>query len=58
MYMKTRKEKDRLREYNRRVEIYLDAFARNKIQSNEKDLIESLSNKKRKNKQIEAEEKS
>ena len=45
---RTRREKDRLREYNRRVEIYLDAFARNKIQSNEKDLIESLSNKSRK----------
>ena len=45
---RTRREKDRLREYNRRVEIYLDAFARNKIQSDEKDLIESLSNKRRK----------
>ena len=45
---RTRREKDRLREYNRRVEIYLDAFARNKIQSDEKDLIESLGNKRRK----------
>ena len=45
---KTRKEKDRLREYNRRVEIYLDAFARNKIRTDEKDLIESLSSKKEK----------
>ena len=53
---KTRREKDRLREYNRRVEIYLDAFARNKTQSDEKDLIESLSNKKRKKKEIELEE--
>ena len=45
---KTRKEKDRLREYNRRVEIYLDAFARDKIKSNEEELIQMLSGKKRK----------
>ena len=45
---KTRKEKDRLREYNRRVEIYLDAFARDKIKSNEEELIQMLGGKKRK----------
>ena len=45
---KTRREKDRLREYNRRVEIYLDAFSRDKIQTDEEQLIESLSGKKRK----------
>ena len=45
---KTRKEKDRLREYNRRVEIYLDAFARDKIKSDEEELIQMLSGKKRK----------
>ena len=44
---KTRREKDRLREYNRRVEIYLDAFARDKTQTDEGQLIESLSGKKR-----------
>ena len=49
---KTRKEKDRLREYNRRVEIYLDAFARNKIRTDEKDLIESLSSKKKRKKGV------
>ena len=42
------KEKQKGRAKNRRVEIYLDAFARNKIQSDEKDLIESLSSRKRK----------
>ncbi len=46
---KTRKEKDRLREYNRRVEIYLDAFAREKTKSDEEELIQMLSGKKRKN---------
>ena len=50
---KTRREKDRLREYNRRVEIYLDAFARNKTKSNEEELIKSLSGKKRKKKEVE-----
>ena len=45
---KTRKEKDRLREYNRRVEIYLDAFSRDKIKSNEEELIQMLSGKKKK----------
>ena len=54
---KTRREKDRLREYNRRVEIYLDAFSRDKIQTDEEQLIESLSGKKRK-KEVEPEEKS
>ena len=53
---KTRKEKDRLREYNRRVEIYLDAFARNKIRTDEKDLIESLSSKKKRKKGVKREE--
>ena len=43
---KTRKEKDRLREYNRRVEIYLDAFARDKIQTDEQELINKLMGKK------------
>ena len=50
---KTRREKDRLREYNRRVEIYLDAFARDKIQTDEGQLIETLSGKKRKKKEVE-----
>ena len=50
---KTRREKDRLREYNHRVEIYLDAFARDKIQTDEEQLIESLSGKKRKKKEVE-----
>ena len=54
---KTRREKDRLREYNRRVEIYLDAFSRDKIQMDEEQLIESLSGKKRK-KEVEPAEKS
>ena len=54
---KTRREKDRLREYNRRVEIYLDAFSRDKIQTDEEQLIESLSGKKRK-KEVEPAEKS
>ena len=43
---KTRKEKDRLREYNRRVEIYLDAFSRDKIRTDEEELIQNLSGKK------------
>ena len=55
---KTRREKDRLREYNRRVEIYLDAFARDKIQTDEEQLIESLSGKNRKKKEVEPAEKS
>ena len=55
---KTRREKDRLREYNRRVEIYLDAFARDKIQMDEEQLIESLSGKKRKKEEVEPAEKS
>ena len=55
---KTRREKDRLREYNRRVEIYLDAFARDKIQTDEGQLIESLSGKKRKKREVEPVEKS
>ena len=46
-------QKDRLREYNRRVEIYLDAFSRDKIQMDEEQLIESLSGKKRKKKEVE-----
>ena len=55
---KTRREKDRLREYNRRVEIYLDAFSRDKIQMDEEQLIESLSGKKRKKREVEPVEKS
>ena len=55
---KTRREKDRLREYNRRVEIYLDAFSRDKIQMDEEQLIESLSGKKRKKTEVEPAEKS
>ena len=55
---KTRREKDRLREYNRRVEIYLDAFSRDKIQMDEEQLIESLSGKKRKKEEVEPAEKS
>ena len=53
---KTRKEKDRLREYNRRVEIYLDAFARDKIKSDEEELIQMLSGKKRKKNTAETKE--
>ena len=53
---KTRKEKDRLREYNRRVEIYLDAFARDKIKSNEEELIQMLGGKKRKRDKTDLEE--
>ena len=53
---KTRREKDRLREYNRRVEIYLDAFARDKIKSNEEELIQMLGGKKRKRDKTDLEE--
>ena len=53
---KTRREKDRLREYNRRVEIYLDAFARDKIKSNEEELIQMLGGKKRKKDKTDLEE--
>ena len=53
---KTRREKDRLREYNRRVEIYLDAFARDKIKSNEEELIQMLGGKKRKRDETDLEE--
>ena len=53
---KTRREKDRLREYNRRVEIYLDAFARDKIKSNEEELIQMLGGKKRKRNKTNLEE--
>ena len=56
---KTRKEKDRLREYNRRVEIYLDAFARDKIRADEQELIQMLSGKKsKKQKEVSIEESS
>ena len=53
---KTRREKDRLREYNRRVEIYLDAFSRDKIKSNEEELIQMLGGKKRKRNKTDLEE--
>ena len=43
---KSKREKDKLREYNRRVEIYLDAFARDKIQTDEQELINKLMGKK------------
>ena len=44
---KNKREKDKLREYNRRVEIYLDAFARDKIQTDEQELINRLTGKKK-----------
>ncbi len=44
---KKRKDRDRLREYNRRVEIYLDAFARDKIQTNEQELRDKITGKKK-----------
>tara|TARA_Y100001970_G_scaffold288452_1_gene415775 strand:- start:1478 stop:2281 length:804 start_codon:yes stop_codon:yes gene_type:complete len=44
---KNKREKDKLREYNRRVEIYLDAFARDKTQTDEQELINRLTGKKK-----------
>ena len=44
---KNMRERDKLREYNRRVEIYLDAFARDKTQTDEQELINRLTGKKR-----------
>jgi len=50
---KKKNDRQRLRSYNRRVEIYFSAYSKDKTQSSEEDLIEMLTGKKKKRQEIE-----
>ena len=50
---KKKSDRKRLRSYNRRVEIYLSAYSKDRIQSSEEDLIRMLTGKKKPKKALE-----